>query len=627
MLSIKDLAIKPTLLFTLLFLLNAIFSYHAYKSRYFTNWHTIAAAFIFFITVIWTSAYLTSELLCHAFVFYMAFSILNSAIPVINWKLKGEKQSELAIAGLYPLFGLVLVLVAMAKQVFVSFLFWPVVLCLNALAVFAGLLTSVLWLGVAGLVLTVIAGFIWLSKISQIAALTGFMAVFAVFTVFFMALGVYLIRLLKERTKDFNLENKNVVKAMPYLTAVSPFLLIIVATLKLKPEDPSMIFGFGLLMSVVMLAFARIYYMWPLTLSAMAGAFLLEAVWHANSFDPGRSTSPFIWYTMSMMVFMIFPLIFRKHLLDTKMPWCISALSGLFSFWLIYDLLSRAIGKDFIGVLPGIFAVFYLLVLIDVIKYQSSVWQIQNFRKALIGGVALFFVTLIFPIQFDKELITLGWALEGTALVWLFNRVPHEGLKKWGYCLLLLSFCRLAFNPAVFDYHPRQDFPIFNWYLYTYLIAASSMFATSALWKPEEEKLINIRVRSVLQGCGTILLFLLMNIEIADYFSSGSTLTFKFSGNIAMDMTYTLGWSIFAFILFSFGIKKSSMAARRASFIIFSAAILKLFLHDIWSLRHLYRVGAFVTTAIILIVVSFFYQRYLTGKKSISSPVEKKKTA
>jgi len=75
-------------------------------------------------------------------------------------------------------------------------------------------------------------------------------------------------------------------------------------------------------------------------------------------------------------------------------------------------------------------------------------------------AIALFFITLIFPIQFDRQWITIGWALEGTALLWLFHRVPHPGLQLTGVGLLIAAFLRLAFNPAVLDYHPRAAIPI-----------------------------------------------------------------------------------------------------------------------------------------------------------------------
>ncbi len=53
--------------------------------------------------------------------------------------------------------------------------------------------------------------------------------------------------------------------------------------------------------------------------------------------------------------------------------------------------------------------------------------------------------------------------------------------------------------------------------------------------------------RRFLPDCGTVLAFLLLNIEIADYFSApGSTLTFEFGGNFARDMTYSIAWALFA---------------------------------------------------------------------------------
>ena len=68
-------------------------------------------------------------------------------------------------------------------------------------------------------------------------------------------------------------------------------------------------------------------------------------------------------------------------------------------------------------------------------------------------------------------------------------------------------------------------------------------------------------------GLGTVLAFLLLNIEIADYFSApGSTLTFQFSGNFARDMTYSIAWALFALVLLVYRHreKNSRRALRRA---------------------------------------------------------------
>src|SRR5207248_10321256 len=108
-----------------------------------------------------------------------------------------------------------------------------------------------------------------------------------------------------------------------------------------------------------------------------------------------------------------------------------------------------------------------LLVLVALLRLTPKASPRRDAQLALFGGVALFFITLIFPIQFDRQWITLGWALEGAALCWLFHRVPHSGLRIAGIALLLISFARLVCNPAVLAYHARAASPIFNWHLYT----------------------------------------------------------------------------------------------------------------------------------------------------------------
>src|SRR6185369_5820270 len=112
-----------------------------------------------------------------------------------------------------------------------------------------------------------------------------------------------------------------------------------------------------------------------------------------------------------------------------------------------------------------------------------------------------------------------------------------------------------AVNPAVLEYHPRAATPIANWYLYAYGIVTVALFAGSRLLAPPRNHISRLNLPPVLAGLGTVLAFLLLNIEIADYFSEpGSTLTFEFSGNFARDMTYSIAWALFALVLLVIGI-------------------------------------------------------------------------
>ena len=56
----------------------------------------------------------------------------------------------------------------------------------------------------------------------------------------------------------------------------------------------------------------------------------------------------------------------------------------------------------------------------------------------------------------------------------------------------------------------------------------AARFAGARLLAPPRHLLKQVKIQSVLAVLGTILAFLLLNIEIADYFSApGSTLTFQ----------------------------------------------------------------------------------------------------
>src|SRR5262249_7864527 len=254
-----------------------------------------------------------------------------------------------------------------------------------------------------------------------------------------------------------------------------------------------------------------------------------------------------------------------------------------------------------------------LLGLLVVLKRTPLTSPARNAQLALLGGAALFFITLIFPVQFDQQWITVSWALEGAALCWLFHRIPHPGLRLAGVVLLVVVFVRLALTPAVLTYHPRAAFPILNWYLYTYGIATACLFAAARLLAPPRHLVLGSHVPPLLYTLGTVLAFLLVNIEIADYFSAPGTsaLTFQFSGNFARDMSYSIAWSLFALLMLIVGIRKQIAPVRYASLGLLSLTVLKLFFHDLSQLEQLYRIGAFVVVAIIAILASFLYQRFL----------------
>jgi len=170
---------------------------------------------------------------------------------------------------------------------------------------------------------------------------------------------------------------------------------------------------------------------------------------------------------------------------------------------------------------------------------------------------------------------------------------------------------RLTVNPAIWLYHPPGAMKVINWYLYTYLVAAAAFFV-AAWFFPREERTVLPFAVPALNSCGALLLFFLLNIEIADFYSTGPTLTFNFfSSSLAQDLSYTMGWAAFAVSMLIIGIVMRSRGARVAALILLVITILKCFLHDLGRLGGLYRVVSLLGLAMSLVLVGILLQKFV----------------
>jgi len=624
-LSFAPLAQRPWLIFGFVFLIDLVVTALVLLDDEIAPAQPIAGLAVFGLLAAWTAKSLNNELLNAALAFYFIFAVVHSVFPVLLQRRRGITAS-LWGSQIFPPLALVLVLIPIFQLAEVSFIVWPFVLLVDMLAIGLAVVMASLLPVLAVMVLTLAATGALIFKIP--AELTGLSTSFfllGAFAVFFVTVSVWAVRKLKPdllaKAIPFNedaLQSENLAALLPACSAVLPFLLLIMATLRLQLANPSPVFGLALLLIVLLLGVAKMFLQDWLPAIGLACVAALECAWHFNRFDaasPNVSPNlPLTWYLVFFAVFALFPFLFLKKFGARVVPWATAAMTGLPQFFLIHRLVTAAYPNQVMGLLPAAFAVPPLLSLIVVLKKIPAANAARMTQLAWFGGVALFFITLIFPIQFDRQWITIGWALEGAALLWLFHRIPHPGLRLVGAGLLVAAFVRLAFNPAVLEYHARSATPILKWYLYAYGIVTVCLFAGARLLAPPRNLILQSNAPPILAGLGTVLAFLLLNIEIADYFSApGSTLTFQFSGNFARDMTYSIAWALFALVLLVVGIARKIPPARYSAIGLLSATLLKLFFHDLARIGQLYRVGALIGVAVIAMLASFAYQRFFSA--------------
>jgi uncharacterized membrane protein len=319
--------------------------------------------------------------------------------------------------------------------------------------------------------------------------------------------------------------------------------------------------------------------------------------------------------------FILYPLVLGRRVKGTLDVHFAAVLASVpFFIFARNDLVSSGYGP-MIGLLPVVQALLLLVLVWQLLRIEPPGARTLA-RLAMMAGAALAFITVAIPLQLEKQWITIGWGLEGAALVWLYRRIPHRGLLAWSGGLLAAVVVRLTLNPAIFEYHARSATPIVNWYLYSYLVCAIALFAAAALLPRRERDDFPMAVPA-LTSAGTVLLFFLVNIEIADYYSTGAHLTFNFfSSSLAQDLTYTMLWAVFAVAMLVAGLVFHAKAARVAALILLLVTILKCFLHDLARLGGLYRVGSLLGLALSLVIVGVLLQRFVLRGAEEARPAE-----
>jgi hypothetical protein len=400
---------------------------------------------------------------------------------------------------------------------------------------------------------------------------------------------------------------------------------VVAAIVAVQAAAPSLpvVLGAQLLFLAATLGFATLDLarLEAVTLLAVLPASGAGFLWMSRHVGVDLWQSQLAFTTPIYLAFVVYPLILGRRAGAARVPYLATVVASVLYFFQARTSIYAGGYGSVIGALPVIEAALLALVLAHLIRLErrgEPRTPAEVARLALVAGAALGFVTLAIPLQLERNWITIGWALESAALAWLFGRVPHKGLLLFAVGLFAVVFVRLAMNPAVLQYEPRGALRIWNWYLYTYLTCATAFIVGGrTLLKTSDTLIAGLpRLSSLLPAGAVMLLFLLLNIEIADYFATGPTITFDFfSSALAQDLSYTLGWALFAVALLGAGIVTHSKPGRITAIFLLGFAMLKCAFHDLWRLGGLYRVGSLVGIAFCALLITVALQKFVLASR------------
>lgn len=366
----------------------------------------------------------------------------------------------------------------------------------------------------------------------------------------------------------------------------------------------------------------------PVVLLALAASSGLVSAWQAARLQADDLPIALPWNLAFYLAFLALPFALAPRLAPSwrrsLWPWLASALSGVVFFPALHQVLVTGWGNAAIGLLPLGMAALSVLGLSGVLRRfppaparDEAAQRRRLDLLALFAALALGFVALAIPLQLDRQWVTVAWALEALAVWWLLERLPHGGLRLFGALLYAAVAARLLLNWDNLLHYQARGLPIFNWLLYTYGVPALCCLLGARCLRRSDEagRLQPWRwLAPAASLLGLVLIFALVNLEIADYFSSGPWIQVDFERRYTRDLVTSTAWGLYAIALLAVGVWRGLRALRMVALGFLVLTVLKVFLYDLSALSGFYRVLSFLGLGVALILVSLVYQRFVVGE-------------
>ena len=240
----------------------------------------------------------------------------------------------------------------------------------------------------------------------------------------------------------------------------------------------------------------------------------------------------------------------------------------------------------------------------------------QQAIRLLHLGLAIAFVTIAIPIRLDAHWITIGWLVEAGFLLWLGDRIRSDLLNAFALAALALGVARLL----VFDNFSTTTL-LFNTRMMTYAIAIAVLGGVAwAAGKRGDDA--SETVSAGASVALNLLAIIALSREVADFYwrqmAQATPHPMRWnpadyarirSVQIARDFTYSALWMAYGAMLMIAGFWRRSAFVRWQALVLIALTIGKVFIFDVSELDRGYRIVSFIVLGVLLLAISFVYQR------------------
>jgi uncharacterized membrane protein len=236
-----------------------------------------------------------------------------------------------------------------------------------------------------------------------------------------------------------------------------------------------------------------------------------------------------------------------------------------------------------------------------------------------IASIAFTLMAIAVALAFDGAWVTMAWAAEGTAAVWLGLRERRSWMRAGGLALLAIAALRLLelqFSPP-----PIGQMVIVNQRAACGVFVIGLLYILAGLYRPSVDRQAadvaqsppNLHTRAVLLVAANMLTLSWFTSEITAFWQLrelvGRSSALSRSGHLAREVMLSITWSAYATLLIVVGLRRQCAPIRYFAIFVFAITILKVFTIDLAALERIYRVLSIIGLGMLLLMSSYLYQR------------------
>ena len=326
---------------------------------------------------------------------------------------------------------------------------------------------------------------------------------------------------------------------------------------------------------------------------AFFGTLFLYIGWYNAFYTKAQMSQTIAFLSLFMVLFASVPLLRRWH--DGPAGSAALLLLPFFNAFAYFGEVSAIVQQsERLAKYAAVLAGFFL-----VIAFAARLRDDEG-RFAAHLAIALGFVTIAIPLQFHAVWVSVGWLTEAAVLLLLSQRLAGNSAKAFR---ILGSF---ALGCAIFRMffweHFRPEHFLLNIRALCYVMAVT-IFSGIAL----SSKRFCAFATTSLHALAVIGL----TLEVNDFVTSSK---------VARDFTWSALWMVYGAALMIAGFRWASPLLRWLALILLGLTIGKVFFYDLSALERTYRILAFIALGILLLAISFAYQRKWFSASQSSSP-------